>query len=50
LTAFSHHQIWSNRVDEKSAQPMDKLEAELRKPVQSGKARKADAVVPVGMA
>jgi hypothetical protein len=30
---------------------MDRLEAELRKPVPSvkGKARKADAVVPVGM-
>ena len=33
---------------------MDKLEAELRKPVRSvpakGKPRKADTVVPVGMA
>jgi len=30
---------------------MDRLEAELRKPVKSvGKGRKADAVVPVGMA
>jgi hypothetical protein len=42
------------RVDEKSVEAMDRLEAELRKPVQSvaakGKARKADAVVPVGMA
>jgi integrase len=42
------------RVDEKSVEAMDKLEAELtrRKPVQStkGKARKADAVVPVGTA
>ena len=40
------------RIDEKSVQAMDKLEAELRKPVRSvkGKARKADTVVPVGMA
>jgi hypothetical protein len=40
------------RVNEKSVEAMDRFEAELRKPVQSvkGKARKADAVVPVGMA
>jgi integrase len=40
------------RVDEKSVTAMGRLETELRKPVQSvkGKARKADAVVPVGMA
>ena len=39
------------RVDEKSVEAMDRLEAELRKPVRSvGKSRKADAVVPVGMA
>jgi integrase len=42
------------RVDEKSVEAMDKLEAELRKPVQSipakGKTRKADTVVTVGMA
>jgi integrase len=40
------------RIDEKSVEAMDKFEAELRKPVQSvkGKARKADTVVPVGMA
>lgn len=42
-------------VDEKSVEAMDRLETELariRKPVQSvkGKPRKADAVVPVGMA
>lgn len=42
------------RVDEKSVEAMERLETELRKPVQSvtakGKARKSDAVVPVGMA
>ena len=42
------------RVSEKSVEAMERLEAELRKPVQSvmvkGKARKADTVVPVGMA
>jgi integrase len=40
------------RVNEKSVEAMDRLEAELRKPVQSvkGRGRKADAVVPVGMA
>ena len=44
------------RVDEKSVEAMDRLEAELRKPVQSAtaakkaKASRADAVVPVGMA
>jgi len=40
------------RIDEKSVEAMDKFEAELRKPVQSvkGKARKADTVVPIGMA
>jgi integrase len=42
------------RVDEKSVEAMDRLEAELRKPVASapakGKGRKADTVVPVGTA
>jgi hypothetical protein len=40
------------RVDEKSVEAMDRLEAELRKLVQSvkGKARKADTVLRVGMA
>lgn len=40
------------RVSEKSVEAMDRLEAELRKPIQSvrGKAQKADAVVTVGMA
>lgn len=40
------------RIDEKSVEAMDRFEAELRKPVQSvkGKTRKADTVVPVGMA
>jgi len=42
------------RVDEKSVEAMERLEAEVRKPVQSvaakGKTRKADSVVPVGMA
>lgn len=42
------------RVDEKSVEAMERLETELRKPVQSvtakGKTRKADTVVPVGMA
>jgi integrase len=42
------------RVNEKSVEAMERLEAELRKPLASvtakGKARQADAVVPVGMA
>jgi integrase len=44
------------RVDEKSVAAMDRLEAELRKPVQSvpikggTKGRKADAVLPVSIA
>jgi integrase len=42
------------RVNEKSVEAMDRFEAELRKPVQSvkvkDKGRKADAVVPVGVA
>jgi len=40
------------RVSEKSVEAMDRLEAELRKPVQSvkGKAQKGYAVVPVGRA
>jgi integrase len=40
------------RVDEKSVEAMGRLEAEVRKPAQSvkGKNRKADTVVPVGMA
>lgn len=43
------------RVDEKSVEAMDRLEAELRKPVQKEKRAianppKADVVVPVGMA
>lgn len=40
------------RVDEKSVEAMERLETELRMPVQSvkGRGRKADAVVPVGMA
>jgi hypothetical protein len=43
--------IYIKRIDEKSVEAMDRFEAELRKPVASvkGKARKADAVVPVGM-
>jgi integrase len=45
-------QNYIKRVSAKSVEAMDKLEVELRKPVQSvkGKSRKADAVVPVGMA
>ena len=40
------------RVNEKSVKAMKRLEAELRRPVQPvrGKAQKADAVVPIGMA
>jgi integrase len=40
------------RVNEKSVEAMGRFEAELRKPVQAvkSKARKADAVVPVGIA
>jgi hypothetical protein len=40
------------RVDEKSIEAMDRLEVAMKKPVKSvkGKGRKADAVVPVGMA
>jgi hypothetical protein len=46
------------RVSEKSVEAMDRLEAELRKPVQSvrkgaspvTKTARADAIVPVGMA
>ncbi len=38
------------RVDEKSVEAMGRLEAEIRKPVRSVKTRKADIVVPVGMA
>jgi len=42
------------RVDEKGVEAMERLETELRKPMQAvatkGKSRKAKAVVPVGMA
>lgn len=40
------------RINENSVEAMERLEAELRKPVHPvrGKAQKADAVVPVGMA
>jgi integrase len=41
---------YTKRVDEKSVEAMGRLEAEIRKPVRSVKTRKADTVVPVGMA
>ena len=49
-------QNYIKRVSEKSVEAMNRLEAELRKPVQSvpmkggTKARKADAVLPVSIA
>jgi hypothetical protein len=37
-------------VGQKTIDATDRLEAEIRKPVRSVKTRKADTVVPVGMA
>lgn len=38
------------RIDEKSVKAMNRFAVEVRRPVRSVKTRKADTVVPVGMA